>query len=85
MIVYRKTVYKIADICLLSSAYMNKKVTINPGCITCGLCESIEPEVFEVTDVARVRPDAPVMRCLQTVHRAAAECPVQVIQISDGE
>lgn len=60
-----------------------KKVTIIPGCITCGLCESIEPAVFEVTDVARVKKDAPIQGCLKTIQKAAAECPVQVIQVAD--
>ena len=84
MIVYKKIVYKIVDICLLSSRYMNK-VTIIPGCITCGLCESIAPTVFEVTDVARVKPNAAISSCMQAVEKAALECPVQVIQISKEE
>ncbi len=62
-----------------------KKVTIVPGCITCGLCESIAPTVFEVTDVARVRNNAPIAACLQAVQKASAECPVQVIHISPEE
>lgn len=63
--------------------YAMKKVTILPGCITCGLCESIEPAVFEVTDIARVKKDAPIKSCFATIQKAAAECPVQVIQIAD--
>lgn len=61
------------------------KVTIIPGCITCGLCESIAPQVFEVTDVARVKSNAPIAQCLQAVQKASAECPVQVIEISPEE
>jgi ferredoxin len=43
-----------------------KKVIIQPGCITCGLCEFLAPNVFEVTDVSRVQ--------------SIKECPVQVIE-----
>jgi ferredoxin len=62
-----------------------KNVTILPGCITCGLCESLAPTVFEVTDIARTRPDAPINACRDAVRKAAAECPVQVIKIENEE
>lgn len=62
-----------------------KHVTIVPGCITCGLCGSLAPEVFEVTDIARVKPNAPVAHCMQMVKKAVAECPVQVIKLSSKE
>jgi ferredoxin len=62
-----------------------KKVTIIPGCITCGLCGALAPEIFEVTDIARVRPEAPVTQCIISVKKAIAECPVQVIQFSSKE
>jgi ferredoxin len=61
------------------------KVTILPGCITCGLCESIAPAIFEVTDVARVKPDAPLNTCPAAIQKAATECPVQVIEIEKKE
>jgi ferredoxin len=62
-----------------------KKVTILPGCITCGLCESLAPAVFEITDTAHVKSNAPVGACSDAVRKAAAECPVQVIKIEEQE
>lgn len=56
-----------------------KKVTIEPGCTSCGLCEFIAPQVFQVTDVSRVLPDAPIANCAQQIKQAAQGCPVQVI------
>ena len=32
-----------------------KKVWIEEGCIACGMCESICPEVFKVDDVSNVK------------------------------
>jgi ferredoxin len=61
------------------------KVTILPGCITCGLCESIAPAVFEVTDIAHVKPDAPLKTCASAIRQAVAECPVQVIHVEEKE
>ena len=61
-----------------------KKITIAPGCITCGLCAFVAPEIFEITDVARVRKDAPVEHHIDQVEQAIMECPVQVIR-NDGE
>jgi ferredoxin len=59
-----------------------KKVWIAPGCITCGRCEFIAPEVFEVTDVARVKNDANIEKHALAIDQAAKTCPVQVIKLS---
>lgn len=60
-----------------------KKVTIEPGCITCGLCEFIAPEVFEVTDLAHVKENADIQACANFIKEAAMNCPVQVIQYEE--
>jgi len=60
-----------------------KKVTIEPGCITCGLCEFVAPDVFEVTDVSRVKEDADIARNLEAIEEAVRSCPVQVIVCSE--
>ena len=57
----------------------NKKIIIEPGCITCGMCEFIAPETFEVTDVARVKE--PLVYDEQLVKKAVDECPVSVIKL----
>jgi len=59
---------------------MEKKVSINPGCITCGACEFIAPEVFEVTDICHIRPEADVVAHEESIRCAIQACPVQVIQ-----
>jgi ferredoxin len=56
-----------------------KKVYIKPGCISCGSCQFIAPEVFEVTDISRIKPDADFERHAQAITLAAERCPVQVI------
>lgn len=60
-----------------------KKVWIEPGCITCGLCEFLAPRVFEVTDVSRVRERAPIDQDSAVVESAAAQCPVSVIKFEE--
>ncbi len=57
-----------------------KKVWIDPGCITCGRCEFIAPEIFEVLDVAYIKPNVNIEKHEQAVVQAAATCPVQVIK-----
>jgi ferredoxin len=57
-----------------------KKVWIAPGCITCGRCEFIAPEVFEVSDVAHVKDDIDPARHASAIQEAAKTCPVQVIK-----
>ncbi|MCX5923212.1 MAG: ferredoxin [Candidatus Dependentiae bacterium] len=56
-----------------------KKVWIAPGCITCGRCEFIAPEVFEVLDVAYVKQDADVSKNEELIKEAVKTCPVNVI------
>jgi ferredoxin len=63
---------------------MVKKVTIEPGCITCGACEFISPEIFEVTDICRVRKDAQFKLHQDNIEQAAKACPVNVIKIQES-
>ncbi len=62
------------------------KVTVDAsGCIGCGLCESICPDVFKMNDhdIAEVLVDK-VPDGVETSCREAAEgCPVQVISLEE--
>lgn len=60
-----------------------KKVMVTPGCITCGTCAFTAPEVFEVTDVSRVKPDADLEKNAELVQKAIYRCPVQVIKMQE--
>ena len=60
-----------------------KKVMIEPGCITCGACEFVSPEVFEVTDICRIKKNAPIKENQDAVRQAAQACPVNVIKIEE--
>lgn len=62
-----------------------KKVSIEPGCTTCGLCEFIAPEVFEVTDISHVKPDADLVKNKEGIKQAAQACPVNVIVYENEE
>jgi ferredoxin len=57
-----------------------KKLRIEPGCITCGLCEFIAPEIFSVTDVSRIKESAPLERYETEIENAVRGCPVAVIK-----
>lgn len=64
------------------------KVTIQPGCISCGTCELIAPEVFVVEVSAQVRLDCshsscPCLQFKEKIKQAALMCPVGVIVIDD--
>lgn len=60
-----------------------KKVTVEPGCITCGTCAFIAPEVFEVTDVSRVKKDVDIESQKELIEKAVTKCPVQVIKFQE--
>lgn len=59
-----------------------KNVKIEPGCISCGSCEFIAPEVFEVITTSQVK-DVDIQQYQERIRKAAARCPVQVIRIEE--
>ncbi len=54
------------------------------GCISCGMCPDICPEVFEMADdgLAEVA-NQPTRSNIHKAHEAAECCPVQVIRVED--
>ena len=60
-----------------------KKVKITPGCISCGTCEVVCPEVFEVTDVSHVKDGADLQKNEAKIKEAAEMCPVGVIEVEE--
>ncbi len=56
-----------------------KKIIIKPGCISCGLCAYIAPELFEVTDTSHIKQNADFTRYESQLKSAISQCPVQVI------
>lgn len=58
-------------------------VSINSGCIGCGLCPEVCPEVFRMGDDALAEVyTAPTEDLYDKVNEAAQSCPVSVIEIS---
>jgi ferredoxin len=60
-----------------------KKVTIEEGCTSCGMCEEICPEVFEMPDEARVIEGADFSAYEDTIKEAADNCPVEIIKYEE--
>lgn len=57
-----------------------KKVWIEEGCISCGLCEETCPEVFVIEDLAMVIPGVNFNDYENGIIEAAESCPVEVIK-----
>jgi ferredoxin len=60
---------------------MIKKVKIIPGCVSCGTCQVICPQVFVVKEVASVIQDADLEMYEDEILEAAQMCPVGAIEI----
>ncbi len=56
-----------------------KKVIIKPGCISCGMCAFLAPNVFEVTDISHVKTAADLEKNKEQIKEAIQQCPMQVI------
>jgi len=60
-----------------------KNVKIEPGCISCGSCEFLAPEVFKVVVTSQVQAGVDFKAFEDRIREAAAKCPVQVIKIEE--
>ncbi len=60
-----------------------KKITINPGCIGCGVCQVICPEVFEVNEIASVKDGFDFEKNKEKIKEAVQTCPVKVIEVDE--
>lgn len=69
----------------LSEMSTIKNVIIKPGCITCGLCAFVAPEVFEVTDISHVKEGVDTILFQAAIKEAIEQCPVQVIVCENNE
>jgi ferredoxin len=56
------------------------KVWIVEGCISCGLCSDVCPEVFKLEDVAVVREGADFSAHENEIRESADSCPTEVIK-----
>ena len=59
------------------------KVWIEEGCISCGSCEQICPEVFRLEDVSTVIEGVNYADYEEGIKEAADNCPVEVIKYSE--
>lgn len=57
-----------------------KKVWIEEGCISCGMCEEMCPKVFEMPDEARVKEGVDFEVNKEDIKEAAEACPLEIIK-----
>ena len=60
-----------------------KKVWIEEGCTSCGMCEEICPNVFEMPDEAIVKDGADFEENEEGIKEAAESCPVEIIKYEE--
>lgn len=61
------------------------RVTIYPGCVSCGACQAICPKVFKVDGISSVNPIADLHENSACIKDAATACPVGVISVIEEE
>ncbi|MBT3456297.1 ferredoxin [bacterium] len=61
-----------------------KKIIIQPGCLSCGACEFLAPDVFEVSDISHVKSGVDLDKNREKIHQAVVACPVGVIEVEEG-
>ena len=60
-----------------------KKVWVEDGCISCGLCEEMAEDIFEVDEVSEVKEGADFAANEEEIKAAAEGCPVEVIKFEE--
>ena len=61
------------------------RITIYPGCVSCGACQAICPNVFKVDGISSVNPIADLGQNADDIKEAATACPVGVISVVEEE
>lgn len=57
-----------------------KKVWIEEGCTSCGMCEDVCPNVFEMPDEAVVKEGVNFEENAAGIKEASESCPMQIIK-----
>ncbi len=60
-----------------------KKVWVEDGCISCGLCEEVAEDIFEVDELSEVKEGADFEANEDAIKEAAEGCPVEVIKFEE--
>jgi ferredoxin len=60
-----------------------KKVWVEDGCISCGLCEEVAGDIFEVKETSEVKKGADLGSNESEIKEAAEGCPVEVIKFEE--
>jgi len=60
-----------------------KMVEIQPGCIACGTCEFVAPEIFTVSNKCDIVRGADFTGLEEKIQEAARLCPVSVIFVKE--
>ncbi|MEA4974678.1 MAG: ferredoxin [Paludibacter sp.] len=60
-----------------------KKVWVEEDCTSCGVCESLCPEVFEITDVSHAKEGVNYSDYESEIRESADSCPVEVIKFEE--
>ena len=62
-----------------------RRVYIEPGCVSCGSCEAVCPDVFKINDIACVIEGADLESNKDMIKKAAQNCPVDVIKYEEEQ
>ena len=60
-----------------------KKVTIMPGCVSCGTCQALCPSVFRVKGTAQIKEGVDLNAHADLIKDAAEICPVGAIRYDE--
>ena len=59
------------------------KVWVEEGCTSCGLCEGVAPDVFEIDEVSEVIAGISPSLYDADIREAAEDCPIEVIKFTE--
>ena len=60
-----------------------KRVWVEEDCISCGVCESLCPEVFLIEDISTVIEGVDYSEYEDAIRESADSCPVEVIKFEE--
>jgi ferredoxin len=59
----------------------NIAISIKPGCVSCGCCAAIAPDIFAIKGIAHVIKSGDLTPYASAIEKAESMCPVKAIHI----
>ena len=63
---------------------MKKVIVIEESCISCGICEAMAPDIFEIDGVSTVVNSEVTSENEELINNVVNDCPTSAIEVTEN-